>query len=207
MRTMTTRRAVLKSGLALPAASLAGPLLAPVAGQAAGSTLALERFVFDVRFSESNQVAEHVDRLGVPLAPIADDLMRLWYDELDLLWNESPQPLAGVTMTEAAFVLETLAMDRGMRLVFRGEHGLVEDGQIRHRLAGPAQCLEPFASPQGTTDWQLALANLTSALPLGRSEPATVEFETPYSGLSMRDVPLVSWVIAPRSAVTVTLPG
>ena len=203
---MTTRRAILKSGIALPATSLAGSLL-PQAGAYAAGTLRLERFIYDVRFAESYELAQKADASGVPLSPIADDLMTLWYDELDLLWKESPQPLGGTTMVEAAFVLETLAMDRGMRLVFRGEHGLVENGQIAHRFAGPAESIAEFTSEQMQADWQATVAENMCALPLGRPEADAVEVRTPISGLSIRDVPLVSWVIAPREAVAVTLPG
>ena len=205
---MTTRRSVLKTGISLPAAALVAPMLAPMAARsAAAGTLALERFVYDVRFAEPYDIAQHVEHLGVPLSPIADDLMTLWYDELDLLWKDSPQPLAGVTMVEAAFVLETLAMDRGMRLVFRADHGLVENARIAHKMAGPVASLEPFTTSSPPADWQVDLAAAMSSLPLGRHDAATVEFATPHHGLSIRDVPLVSWVIAPRTALAVTLPG
>ena len=138
---MANRRDVLKAGAVLPAVSLAAAPFASALGAAAQS-LSLERFVFDVRFAESGAIAEHVERPGVPLAPIADDLMTLWYDELDLAWRKAPMALAGVTLADALFVLETFALDRGMHVVYRGEHGLVEDGRIVHRLAGPAPLIE-----------------------------------------------------------------
>jgi hypothetical protein len=114
-----------------------------------------ERFVFDVRFSESAAIAEHVERLGVRLAPITDDLMTLWYDELDLAWRIAPMALAGATLAHAAFVLETFALDRNMRVVYRGEHGVVESGRIAHRLAGPSALIErlsPLPTPWESAD-------------------------------------------------------
>ena len=104
--------------------------------------LTLERFIFDVRFAEPGAVAKVVEQRGVRLAPIADDLMTLWYDELDLAWRKAPMALAGVTLAETLFVLETFALDRGMHVVYRGEHGLVENGRIQHRIAGPAPLIE-----------------------------------------------------------------
>jgi hypothetical protein len=195
---MANRRDLLKAGALLPAASLAAAPLGRALG-APGQSLSLERFVFDVRFAESGAIAEHVERLGVPLAPIADDLMTLWYDELDLKWRTAPMALAGVTLADALFVLETFALDRGMHVVYRGEHGLVEDGRIIHRLAGPATLLEqlsPLSAP-----WEAALAKALTECPLGVPETARSELRTDGAALSLRDMPLYSWIIAPRAAV------
>ena len=195
---MANRRDVLKAGAALPAVSLVGLPFNGAFG-AAGQPLALERFIFDVRFAESGAIAEHVKRLGIRLSPVADDLMTLWYDELDLAWREKPMALAGVTLADALFVLETFALDRGMHVVYRGEHGLVEDGRITHRLAGPGpllELLEPLPS-----DWESALAQALTECPLGAPRTARAELVSDGAALSLRDMPLVSWIIAPRTAV------
>lgn len=213
---MLTRRTVLKTGAVVPSAAwlsglttaFAGGVFAPQRRARAGTdTLTLERFVYDVRFAEAWDVAQHVGAGGVALSPIADDLMDLWYDELDLLWKDRPLPLAGVTMKEALFVLETLAMDRQMRVVYRGRHGCVENGRIVHQLAGPATLVERFAVLEPAADWQRELASAMTQCPLGSPEPAELEFATAAPGLSTRDVPLVSWIIAPRSEITLTLPN
>ncbi len=195
---MANRRDVLKAGAALPAVSLAGAPFASALG-AEARWLSLERFVFDVRFAESGAIAEHIERLAIPLAPIADDLMTLWYDELDLAWRKAPMALAGVTLADALFVLETFALDRGMHVVYRGEHGLVEDRRIVHRLAGPAPLLERL-SPLPET-WERALATALTECPLGKPQIARTELVTGGATLSLRDVPLYSWIIAPRAAV------
>jgi hypothetical protein len=192
---MTSRREILQGAAALPLVAVPfGRALA--AGQ---PSLSLERFVFDVRFAESGAIAEHVERLGIPLSPVADDLMRLWYDELDLAWREKPMALAGVTLADALFVLETFALDRGMHVVYRGEHGLVEDGRITHRLAGPAALIERL-SPL-PAQWESALASALTECPLGSPQTARAELVTDGAQLSLRDVPLYSWIIAPRAAV------
>lgn len=196
---MLNRREVLRSGAVLPALSLAASPFASALAAADSPVLTLERFVFDVRFAEPGAVAERVERRGVRLAPIADDLMTLWYDELDLAWRKAPMALAGVTLVETLFVLETFALDRNMHVVYRGEHGLVEGGRIQHRFAGPAPLLErlqPLASP-----WESALAAALLACPLGAPEIARTEAVSDGAALSLRDMPLVSWIIAPRSAV------
>src|SRR5262245_56768819 len=191
---MTSRRDVLRGAAALPLAVPFGRAFA-----ASRESLELERFVFDVRFAESGAIAEHVGRLGVALSPVADDLMTLWYDDLDLKWRKAPMALAGVTLEDALFVLETFALDRGMHVVYRGEHSVVRDGRITHRLAGPTaliERLEPLPK-----DWESALAKALTECPLGSVETARAELTSPGAALSLRDMPLYSWIIAPRTVV------
>ena len=195
---MANRRDVLKAAAALPAASLVAAPFACALG-AAGQSLSLERFVFDVRFAESSAIAEHVERLGIPLSPTADDLMTLWYDDLDLAWRKAPMALAGVTLADALFVLETFAHDRGMHVVYRGEHGLVENGRITHRFAGPAALIERL-SPLPSA-WEGEMASALTQCPLGSPRIARAEHDPDGAALSLRDVPLYSWIIAPRAAV------
>jgi hypothetical protein len=195
---MSNRRDVLRSAAVLPALSWATvPWLGARAAEA--PALALERFVFDVRFAEAGAVAAEIERRGVQLAPIADDLMTLWYDELDLKWRKAPMALAGVTLTETLFVLETFALDRGMHVVYRGEHGLAENGRVMHRLAGPQPLIERV-SPLPSA-WEPALAAALLECPLGAPPTARAELITEAAPLSLRDMPLVSWIIAPRTAV------
>jgi hypothetical protein len=195
---MLSRRYLLRTGAALPALSMALPFRQVLHAEVS-SALQLERFVYDVRFAESGAIAAEVKKRGVPLAPIADDLMTLWYDDLDLAWRKAPMALAGVTLAETLFVLETFALDRGMHVVYRGEHGLVEDGKIAHRVAGPASLIErlqPLPSK-----WEPALAEALLDCPLGSPETARAELFSDGAALSLRDMPLVSWIIAPRTAV------
>jgi hypothetical protein len=194
---MLNRRDVLRTGAVLPALSF---VTLPFArALAAADTLELERFLFDVRFAEAGAVAEQVAQRGVKLAPIADDLMALWYDELDLAWRKAPMALAGVTLEETLFVLETFALDRGMHVVFRGDHELVENGKIAHRFAGPKPLVERLSPlPQ---QWEVAVAAALTECPLGAPEIARAELVSEGASLSLRDMPLKSWIIAPRAAV------
>jgi len=199
---MVDRRAFIQSSFALPAA-VSGLAFSP--GGAAATerfrTLALERFVYDARFAEGFDVAQHVGKLGVELSPISDDLMTLWYDDLDLRWKEAPMALGGVTLAEALFVLETLAADRQMRVVYRGEHAPAEDGMIRHKLAGPRALVEGLAAQPPEADWEAALARAVTACPLGEPETAEAELVTAAPAIVLRDETIYSWIIAPRSTV------
>ena len=197
-KTMLNRRDLLRGAATLPALALM-PVPFDAALAAGASVLELERFVFDVRFAEAGAIGKQIGQRGVKLAPIADDLMTLWYDELDLAWRKAPMALAGVTLVEALFVLETFALERGMHVVFRGDHGLVENGKIAHRFVGPAALVErlsPLPQP-----WETALAGALTQCPLGAPEIARAEVVGDGAALSLRDMPLVSWIIAPRAAV------
>jgi hypothetical protein len=100
---------------------------------------------------------------------------------------------------EALFVLETFALDRNMHVVFRAEHELVVNGKITHRVAGPAALVErlsPLAAP-----WEAALAEALTQCPLGAPDIARAQLVSEGAALSLRDMPLVSWIIAPRAAV------
>jgi hypothetical protein len=183
----------------LPAVSLVAAPFRSAFGTA-DQSLALERFVFDVRFAESGAIADRMKGLGIRLSPVADDLMTLWYDDLDLAWRKAPMALAGVTLEDALFVLETFALDRGMHVVYRGEHGLVEDGRITHRLAGPAALIERLRPLPA--DWEGALAKAMTECPLGAPQSERAELVSAGRELSLRDAPLYSWIIAPRDVVS-----
>ena len=195
------RRSAIQAGIALPlVASLPGRIAG--ANEPDNAVLQLERVVFDVRFSESYEAAQAIAGHGVDPAPIADDLMRLWYDELDLQWKASPMTLGGIALPETLFVLETFALDRGMQVVFRGEHAVAEGDSITHSLQGPQAMLEQFAHAARSESWPLALAHAMRRCP---AEPAplnemSVQTKLPAQTLpQLRSETLVSWIIAPRN--------
>jgi hypothetical protein len=119
---VTNRRHFLQAGLVLSTASAGvlriGDALATGSSGAAGR---VELFVFDRRFDAAVAAAARARRHGIPVAGTAGDVTHLWYDTLDLQWKRAPMTLAGVTTRGALFVLETLAQDRGMRVVERAE--------------------------------------------------------------------------------------
>lgn len=118
---MANRREFIKSGLVMSGASLLPAAPLPLA---AAELLipGLECFVFDQRFAAATALAQHAAQQGITLAEIAGDLMPLWYDHLDLRWQQEPMTLAGLTTEKALFVLETLAADRRMAVVYRSAH-------------------------------------------------------------------------------------
>jgi hypothetical protein len=117
---MTNRREFIASSLLVSGASL----LPPISAQAAGSELLahdVDCFVYDLRFAEARALAEQASQRGIAPAPTTGDLMTLWYDYLDLRWKRAPMTLAGLTTHKGLFVLETLAADHGMHVVWRAD--------------------------------------------------------------------------------------
>jgi hypothetical protein len=174
---MTDRRVFLQSAL-MASALAAGPLARMPAAAANAPSLAFERFVFDARFAEAVEAARRAAASGVPLAETTGDVTSLWYRDLDLSWRRAPMTLAGVTTRGALFVLETLAADRGMRVLYRGEHAAAGVGT------------EPGTKAAGRADLFAALM------------PAELERRT--RSAARHDELLCSWIIAPRSLVAVT---
>ncbi len=199
---MTNRRRFIGSGLAV---SVAASALPRMAGAAPEEPLRLDWFVFDHRFPESAEIARHVARQGVRVAGIEGDLTDLWYDHLDLAWKAQPQALAGVTTRDALFVLETLAADHRMRVVYRGEHAAPLDGRVAHALKGPASLIRAADPAREGALWGQLLAWAMTRCPLGAPSLAAVSRVTEARASPARAAPLYSWIIAPRSAVALTV--
>lgn len=212
---MTSRRRFIQSGIAVSA--IASPVLSvlPSIARATGvAALRLDCFVFDNRFAEAVELARHAAHLGIPLAETSGDLTDLWYDRLDLQWKDAPAALAGITTRRGLFVLETLAADHGMRVAYRGEHGVAQGAYIAHRLFGPEPLIaQARSSPDGGVFGSARtfaalgeqLARAMTCCPIGTLTAADVSLRTPAEESPARDEPLFSWIIAPRSVVALAV--
>ncbi len=118
---MTNRRQVLKWAAAASAAATGALSLRASAAASRESSPPIELFVFDRRFADARAAAARSAANGVETAGFDGDLTELWYDRLDLRWRAAPMKLAGLTTSSGLFVLETLAVDRGMRVIERIE--------------------------------------------------------------------------------------
>ncbi len=117
---MINRRQVLK-GAAAASAAATGVLSLRASAAASRESSRVELFVFDRRFADARAAAARHAASGVEAAGFSGDLTQLWYDRLDLHWRRAPMTLSGVTTAGGLFVLETLAADRGMRVIQRTE--------------------------------------------------------------------------------------
>lgn len=172
----------------------AGALVAGAARAGALSAAAPVRVVADRGLAESGAFAAEAARLGARISWTEADVTRLWYEELDLLWRERKVPLAGLTGPAAFFCLERLALDRGLRTVFKGEHRPGADG-ASHELKGSAAVVAPRAldGPSGRA-WPAQMARLALASLGARPPFAPV---APFAPAAAEPPPLVSWALAP----------
>lgn len=194
---VTDRREFIGSGIALTAIALTGAEPALARASNAG-TLKLERFVFDSRFAAAASASRAAAATGIALAGMSGDVTGIWYDDFDLKWKKAPMTLAGVTTPQSLFVLETLAADCRMRVVYRGEHSAARDGLMRHSLVGPADVLARIVRDDADAAWETRVAEALQHCPPGRPAATRVELDGAAADSADRDDTLMSWIIAPR---------
>ena len=120
---MTSRREVLKVGLAASAMLPLGARARSVAvGAAPAEAVTLYKVLYDTRFAASVAFARRAAASGVAVHAMAGDMTRFWYDDLYHRWRQGPAAIAGLTAHGALFCLERLAWEQRMRVVSRGEH-------------------------------------------------------------------------------------
>jgi hypothetical protein len=193
---MTNRREFLQVAAAVSAA--------PMAARAAQATdglfqsPALHAVVVDRRFEASRAYGARWAESGLQVRTIDADVTRLWNEDLRLTWAQSPAGITGLTASPALFLLERLAWDHGMRVVFHAEHHPRRDGGLEHViLQGGAGLAAADIAAAGDL-WPETLARALEGHP-ARAEglkPTTAGLAPGY------DEPvevLSSWVIAPVS--------
>jgi hypothetical protein len=175
----------------------------PLAGQAVFAAgrepVALKGVVYDRRHVESRSFAGRAAGFGAPIRAIEGDITDLWQHELAARWQAGATAIAGLTERPALFVLERLAWDHGLRVVFEAEHVPDAAGFAEHRLvrtANPALALDlRSAGPS----WPVALADRL----FSGTRITTRDFTPSGAALAAHlaePVKLYSWIIAPRSA-------
>jgi hypothetical protein len=169
------------------------------AGTAAAAPISAAGMIAaDRLIASSGAFAMEVARSGGRIAWISGDVTDLWYDELDLLWRREKAIVSGLTEYGAFFCLERLAMDRGLRVAFRGEHRLLSSGAVHHTIHGPERIVTREAISDLSDDaWPAQTARLMMAVRGAESLTATQVEHTVAN--SAQPSLLVSWVLAPKS--------
>jgi hypothetical protein len=193
---VTNRREFLQTAAALSAA-------APLAGRAAFASgrapTVLDAVVVDARHSEARDFAAVVGQLGAPLRVIEGDITDLWQNELRRRWQAGAAAVAGLTERPALFVLERLAWDHGLRVVFEAEH--IPDGR-----GGAAHRVVRTADPQLGRELAAAGNRWTGVLAhalVAENGVQTRDYRPTSAALAAHlgeATKLHSWIIAPRSA-------
>jgi hypothetical protein len=176
---MVNRRSILKIG----AATVAGVLVkAPVSGRNMSperAHIAFHRAVFHERFAECRAFAAELRSSGVCTSAISGDVAELWYSDLRVHLRENRLPFAGLTDRAALFCLEELARDVDMRVIYRADHIIDQNGD----QTGHTDELGRAIAVQ-LSQWDISGLRDTSAQK--RTGPFSPEDKTA----------LVSWIIA-----------
>lgn len=190
----TSRREILKAGLAASALPLAaGALAAPNERREA---VALYKVLYDTRFPESVAFATRAAEHGHTVHAMQGDMTRFWYDDLYHRWRQEPAAIAGLTAHGPLFCLEQLARDQRMRVVFRAEHAVSASGCVAHAVEGPAALVERTAETAVGRGWAEAMADIAVECPRRQAQRSAARVETAIAASRPTAQKLYSWVIA-----------
>jgi len=192
---MINRRTTLKLGgvgvlgglVNLPAQSLAF---------SATKTSALPvQAIYDSSYSESLTFANRIQLSDSSVKDIQGDLSQLWYNQLrnQLITNHTP--LIGLTSRRDLFCLEELARDVGMKVNFRIDHLIHQNGFVEHQLNGSTLMNSSLNNLGNTTGFGNKMAELAELLLNDQSPEISAQKLTgPYAPLNK--TALVTWVIS-----------
>jgi hypothetical protein len=197
---MVNRRSVLKIG----AATVAGALVKmPVSGRDLSlkrTHLGFHRVVFEESFGECQAFATELETAGVCTSAIRGDIAELWYEDLRVNLSKKRAPLAGLTDRPALFCLEELARDVGMRVIFRADHVIDQNGHTQHSAVGPASLVAVARNLPQEAGFGRTIARLFSQFDVnglnisGAGEMAAQKRTGPFS--PQNKTALVSWLMA-----------
>jgi hypothetical protein len=197
---MVNRRSLLKIGTA----TVAGVLVKmPAVGRNLSPTRAhnaFHRAVFDERFAECRGFAAELHGAGIFTSAIRGDVASLWYDDLRAHLTVNRLPVAGSTDRAALFCLEELARDVGMRVIFRADHTMNQNGHTQHAAVGPASLVAAAHNLPQEAGFGRTIAVLFSQFDITRvniSEPRSTSAQKLKGPFSPENkTALVSWLIA-----------
>jgi hypothetical protein len=142
------RRQVVAAGLA------ASALAVTRAGYAMSSDAILAKYsvgrvLVDERFEEAKRLAKGAVNRGIEVVALPRDVLVLWHKLLLPSLTREAQALAGVTTQRGLFLLQTLAADHRLRVVYRAEHS--QRAHLGRVAARPESLVTWVISPRTRT--------------------------------------------------------
>ncbi len=192
---MVNRRNVLKLGVATVAGGLVKMPVSDRSLSLKRAHPAFHRAVFDERFAECRGFAAELRGAGVFTSAIRGEVGKLWYDDLRVHLRENRLPVAGLTDRAALFCLEELARDVGMRVIFRADHMLDQNGHTQHTAVGLASLVAVARNMPPEAGFGRTIAALFSQFDISEPRDLAAQKRTgPFS--PENKTALVSWLIA-----------
>lgn len=190
---MYTRREAIAAAIAVPFATGAESAVRLAGGAPQERSVPL--FVADGRFVEAQSAARAAAlRSGALTQLVMADVTDL-YVTLDRALRKRPFAIAGLASSQALFVLEHLAWERGLRALYRGRHRVEGAGRVVHDLAGAEpirERLQTMQASQWSSDLGAALAAWSPTRVTARD---TLPFEPVWPGAGAQ---LTSWLFVPK---------
>jgi hypothetical protein len=152
--------------------------------------------VADTRIAASREFAAQAAHNSERVAWIEGDVTKLWYEELDARWRDEKTAVTGLTEFGVFFCLERLAMDRGLRVAFKGSHR--RDGsRLLHDIHAPKDVVtEQALSALSGQHWTEQAARMAIA---SRADGRMISQLRKTSSVASDRWPLlVSWMIVPK---------
>ena len=165
---------------------------------AAPAPLRLDGVLFDRRFEQAGQIARSVAGYGAPLYETDGDATDIYYQHLRALWRGPHAAFAGISSIDTTFVIQTLAADHRLRLIYRGLHEAPHDGTVAHTLSGPASVIDTAGLAGYRGQWLQRVGYLMAHCS-GAGPVRTIEVSTDAEQAAGREHPMVSWIVAPAS--------
>lgn len=192
---MINRRDALKLGAAGITAAAAAVSTRLVAANGLCSAGGLCRAVFDERDGECRVFAREIERRGVATSGIRNDVAALWYQDLRTQLRVTRLPFAGLTDRAALFCFEELARDVGMKVRYRVDRVLEQEGRVRHEIHGAPVAVEAARNIGADENFGRAMAQLAIEFDGRLAGSMAAQRRTGPFG-PRNGTALVAWIIA-----------
>jgi|SRR5579884_912243 hypothetical protein len=201
---MIHRREVLKAGAGL---ALAAPLRIPLKllTAAAGAPAADAPDVMAETGLAAATALISAARHNARHARVVDLDSTVMIRRLSEAWARGPRPLFGMTRSDVAILVEALARDYGMAVVYRGWHDHRADGTIHHVLYGDRNSIAILEREFATSGagFGKVLGEQVGALAALSPRCESRNFTAAFGGSMPARARFVTWAVAPAGSTTV----
>lgn len=200
---MVHRRELLRAGAGLV---LAAPLRIPfrlLTGTASSSLAAPDVMAESGLFASSELIS--AARENARHSRVIDIDNTVLIKQLSEAWAKNPRPLFGMTRSDVAVLVEALARDYGMAVVYRGWHDLRPTGSIHHVLYGNAEAIAALRAEFASAGdgFGKILGKQVAQLATFSARPISMNFEADTKRVPQGRVRFVSWAVAPAGPALV----
>lgn len=139
--------------------------------------------------------AREIERRGVATSGIRNDVAALWYQDLRTQLRVTRLPFAGLTDRAALFCFEELARDVGMKVRYRVDRVLEQEGRVRHEIHGAPVAVEAARNIGADENFGRAMAQLAIEFDGRLAGSMAAQRRTGPFG-PRNGTALVAWIIA-----------